>query len=146
MIRIVDFQFLSSWWVSTLLAHGDLGNCWNCAVKAPNIQPHGNFPYFLLTRSVAPSGEFSHKNEYNQFCRSKWFIKLLFSLLFCKTRSDVSKVVWIKSGKFPWGGKLGAFTVNSNLCTNFSFWKVRVAIWLSCLNTWNYSLSYLYIA
>jgi hypothetical protein len=61
-------------------------------VKAPNLPPHGTFPYFLW-RSVACKGEFSHKNEYNKFCKSKLFLKLSLSLLFCRTRSDVSKVV-----------------------------------------------------
>jgi hypothetical protein len=40
------------------------------------------------------------------------FLQLSFSLLFCRTRSEVSKVVRKKkNGKLPGGGKLEALTV-----------------------------------
>jgi hypothetical protein len=29
-VGIVEFNFSSHWWVSVLLAHGDIGNCWIC--------------------------------------------------------------------------------------------------------------------
>jgi hypothetical protein len=83
-------------------------NSWS-TVKAPNFGPHGNFGLFLAS-SVASVDESCTKNEKNRTCRPNIFIKLLFSLFFCRTRFSDNKPFWKRGPKFPRSPKLGALT------------------------------------
>ncbi len=46
---------------------------WLRTVKAPNFPPHGNFPY-ILARSIALLGDFSHKKKRKKRTFSETFI------------------------------------------------------------------------
>ncbi len=80
-------------------------------VKAANFGPHGNFGLFLASSVASVDESCTKKTEQNQICRSKVFLQLLFSSFFCRTRFNDSKPFWNRGPKFPWGPKLGAFTV-----------------------------------
>ncbi len=71
-----------------------------------------------------------NRNKF-QICRSNGFLQLLFSSFFCRMRFNDSKPFWKNGPKFPWGPKLGAFTVirttkKLQLSTNFSHFWVNV--------------------
>ncbi len=112
-------------------------------VKAPNFGPHGNFGSFFAS-SVASLDESCTKYEQTQICRSNVFLQLLFSSLFCKMLFNYSRPFWKRGPKFPWGPKLGAFTVSETHCWRAKTWTMDVKmvevgkwdIWRSAVNLW----------
>ncbi len=79
-------------------------------VKVSNFGPHGNFGPFFAS-SVASFDESCTKYEQKQIRISYAFLQLLFSSFFSRMRFNDSRPFWKRGPKFPWGPKLGAFTV-----------------------------------
>jgi hypothetical protein len=61
-------------------------------------------------------------------CRSKRFLKLSFSLLFCRAHFEFSKLVERNSGKFPRGRKLEAFTVHKKVVDFYLMENLHISL------------------
>jgi hypothetical protein len=81
------------------LCHSRFGlveSCNGSTVKASNFGPPQNFGPFLA-RSVAFLGALCTRNEHNRVFKSKVFLQLSFSSVFCRSRFDYIKSYWKRS-------------------------------------------------
>ncbi len=91
----------------------------NC-LPASNFACHEHFAT-ILARTIASLDEFCTKRERNRVWKSKYFLRLLFSLLFCGTRFDDSNLFRKKKIKVSMRSKVRA--VDGTLNAWFITWE-----------------------
>jgi hypothetical protein len=112
--RTVEGNFVSTKWTQfkgrRTVVRVIRGTSPKSTVKAPNFGPHGNFgPPFQ--KGLLSLKRVLQKTEENKSCRKTLDLQICFCSYLVHDSSKEATELAKKGPKFPWGPKLGAFTV-----------------------------------